>query len=275
MWRIITLLLLAIFLPVQIQAAPRAPVDLSRIDGMKLRLVSTDTSAMDGLGAKTINLTVEGGIVTGRWFSPVRNLAGGDPWPVYKVRLARGALQTGDLNSKTKFLHPHLWVEGVASLDLESFLWFPPDLLSSLLAGSVKETAFPVDFNLPLPTSTQGPRDLMEKAATFQIVLQKPILDSKMNQEREAFLKEFQSVHILSPDTAVSMVVNETKTEVKAVELGNRFIRFMVLKEPGNPLVLALRFDGTKGPEEVAPFLDYFKKHMGFQITQIQTTNLR
>lgn len=275
MLRAIFLFLLAIFSSIQAQAAPRAPFDLSQIDGMKLRLVSTDISAMDGLGAKTINLTVDGALVMARWFSPVRHLAGGDPWPVYKVSLVRGVLQTQDLELKIAFIHPHFWVEGVAHLERESFLWFPPDLLSSLSNGSVKEVSFPIDFNLPATTSTQGPRDLLEKVAIFNILLQKPIVDSQMNQERENFIKEFQSVRILSPDTNVSMVVNGTKTEVKAVELGNRFVHFVVLKESTNPLVLALRFDAPKGPEEVAPFLAYFKKHMGFQITQIQTPNFQ
>lgn len=264
------LLALTLFLPWP--AYPAADLSaLSRINGLKLRLVPATPQPVSGLGTKTIEVSQDGPDILLKWFSPTRiqtantRQAGSAPWPEYKVNLHRGAVHTNGLNEATALAHPHLWIEGVVQLDQNGLLWLPPRIVEE--AG--QKEPFPLEPGILSPSFAlfqKGPPGLIGKLQEFRTVV-----GTASDSGLKKFLDEFSTVRMIDSERKQALVVNGKKTDVPALKVGNKYVDYTVLAIASNPLVLELSFHPSASPKPLRPYFDFFHQYLEYKITQVYT----
>ncbi|MBI4410919.1 MAG: hypothetical protein HY541_00345 [Deltaproteobacteria bacterium] len=276
-------LFLALFLlflgPVPLLKASPSLEGLSRINGLKIRLVPGQPEPISGLGTKTIEVSQDGPDILVKWFSPARGQtintpqagsarqAGSAPWPEYLVNLHRGAVHTNGLNEATSLAHPHLWIEGVVQLDQNGLLWIPPKIVEE--AGQKGVFSLEPGFlSLSFPLFKKGPPDLIEKIAEFRMAA-----SNASDPGFKKFLDEFSAVRVTDVAGRQTLVVNGEKTEVPVMKVGNKYVEYTVLAIASNPLVLEVAFRPSVAPKSLRSYIDFFHQYLEYKITQVYTGN--
>ncbi|MBI2340256.1 MAG: hypothetical protein HYU99_07830 [Deltaproteobacteria bacterium] len=252
---------------------------LSRINGLKLRLVPGSPEPISGLGIKTVEVSQEGPDIFVKWFSPTRIQTQSTPWPEYRIDLHRGGVSTNGLNEAESLAHPHFWIEGVVQLDRNGLLWVPPEIIES--AGGKKN--YRLDAGI-LSNSfnffKKGPAGLVSRTEEFRTVAgailntsqEAEIRVTREEQKKlQEFLEEFVSVRVLESAHNHPLAVNGEKTGVPVLTVGNKYVEYTVLAIASNPLVLELRFRSSTAPKLLRPWFDFFHQYLEYQITQVYT----
>lgn len=249
---------------------------ISRKNGLKMRLVPSNPDPVSGLGTKTIEVRRMGSGVQVRWFSPSRIKTKDKPWPEYKIKVKRGAVQTTAMEEAQSLSHPHLWIQGFVNLDRNGLLWVPPQIID----GSSKKKSHVLEVGFLSPSFSyfqKGPKTLVAKIADFRRqVLAVPgdevkTIKKKKLSSVDKFIQEFSTVRIISSSKKQPLVINGERIQVPAVILGNKYVEYTVLKSVKNPLILSVKFKTAKAPAKIKSFLKFFHKNMEYRITQINT----
>lgn len=276
---ILTILQLS-FLNTSLLFAESSQNPLSQIDGLEIRLVPKATEPINGVGIKAIEVRQSGSEIQLKWNSIVRVQTVSSSWPTYRMTQKRGVLTT-TLSETYSLSLPHLWVEGFVNLNLNGTLWIPSSLLLAENSGKV----YSIDPSLlksSSPLFKNGPSALVQKIEEFrdlvqaiQLLNQTEGTDKALPKPERKILIDFinglNQIRVLQKGGTTPLVVNGKKREVSTVIIGNSYIRYVVLDDPKNPLILNLDFKPEGVPERFQGIFSFFHDFLEYQITQIRT----
>ncbi len=228
---------------------------LSKWEALEIRLVPRNLDSSSGTGIKTVTAERDAEGIRLKWYSPLRVPVDDAKWPIYKIIMKKGALWTNGLGHISSMAHPALWVSGLVSLSDNGLLWGPP----SLFDEGKKIVSFEPGFlNTSFFSFSKGPANVVNTVGQFR---------TTASVETD-FSKKFSEVR-LEKNQNWPLVVNGKKIEVPVVILANDFVRYVVLRSRGNPLVLSVTFNSARAPSPLKGFLDFFHENMEYQVTQI------
>lgn len=232
---------------------PSAADFLSDWKTLEIRVVPRNLDSASGTGIKTVTAERNTEGIRLKWYSPLRVQVDDPKWPIYKVIMKKGALWTNGLGSVSGMAHPALWVSGLVSLSDNGLLWAPPSFFDT------NKILFEPGFlGSSFFSFSKGPVTLVKSVGEFR----------NMASMDPDFAKKFSEVRI-EKNQDWPLVVDGKKTEVPVVVLANDFVRYVVLKSRGNPLILSLTFSSSRAPSPLKGFLDFFHENMEYQVTQI------
>lgn len=252
-------------------SAPSSANELSRINGLKLRLIPDTPLPIDGIGTKTIEVSVKRGSIQLNWFSAIRQKIKSTPWPEHKISTLRGMLRTDHIDPQSWMIHPHLWTEGFYHLSQSSLIWFP---LETLMEHKKKGITFSpgfleIDPNLYKKAAPDIFRTVSEfRRVSLKILENSPGQSIKGISKLRSFLNDFSQIKI-KDYSKENLVINNQKQKVKTLTIGNDYIDYLVLNNTANPLILAVSFNSKSVPDLFKETFQFFEESMSYKISQV------
>lgn len=230
------------------------------------------------INVKRVKILVSGDGTLVTWFSLTKELYSENPYPHYKIKSKKGAIQFDSWVAKSHFFLPALWSDGMMRLDSVLPLWVDPIYLGLKNREKRSFHLGILNFNRSLVKAT--PDLIFEKLSYFQNLYDQFVergdvrSDVNLNKSDQRELKKFSNDFFdlqLVARTEVSVIVNQVQKTIKARILGNDYFQLVVLDDPDNPLVLAVKFFPDEAPRIFKSLFSFFKKNLEFKITRVDT----
>lgn len=232
----------------------------------------------DGVNVKRAKIVVGNDGVVVSWYSLVKELYSENPYPHYKIKSKKGALQFNSFIAKNGFFLPALWSDGYMSLDSVLPLWVDPIYLSLKNREKRAFNLGVLNFNRSLVKAT--PDLIFEKLSFFQNLYDQFVdrgdvrtgvkLNKSDQREIKKFANDFFSIESIARIES-SVIVNKVQKMIPARILGNDYFQLVILDDPENPLVLAVKFFPDEAPRVFKSIFSFFKKNLEFKIKRVET----
>lgn len=246
--------------------------------GFSFRLISQNPEVINGLGPKEIEVRQNDFSLNVTWRSLVRTSVITKLAPVYQMTQKAGGIVASHFNDSLDLLHPYLWSEGIINLNHNSILWVTPQLIESY--KNVNHRAvYRINNGLSFPFASLDfkANDLVPLLSDIQNKIKNFMLESSINKKiGQDFFDDFIEVHLLDR-AVVPLIINGAKKECSVLVLGNSFVRYTILDDLKNPLVISIKFYPATSKTLLPLFADYTKfltDHFSYQITQMADVSL-
>ncbi|MBX7148982.1 hypothetical protein K1X76_07835 [bacterium] len=240
-------------------------------DALSLTLENTIQNERGGSTKRAVVKNTASGIDV-LWQSLSREKTGNEPWPAYKVKTVKGFFHTDTIADADSCFLPILWSPGNKTLERNSLMWFPQNLLATL--KNKKTVAFDAGIffsDLALLESNSEIDITLQSLRNMTGIGSSPppaAAPKKQIRDLSSFLTQ-ATTFALQSQKETDILLNGNKETIPVMVVGNSFIELTILAIPSNPLIIETKFNTSKIPDGIGSHWNYLKNWGSFKIIEI------